>query len=270
MGVKGSALATVIGSSVSATWVLLHFTVGKSAIRLKARHFGFHWDVMAPALFIGLAPCLMQVSASLVAATANHQLARYGGDMAVGAIAIINSIAMLFLMPVIGINQGAQPIIGFNYGARQFNRVRAAWRQAALAATAIAASGCLLVHLFPEGLIGLFSREDPALHDIAVPGLKIFLSLFFLVGFQTVSANYFQAAGKPRTAIVLNLLRQVILFIPALFVLPRFFGLTGIWLSAPVSDLTAASITFAVMLREYRFLKTVTPGEASTARPGHP
>ena len=257
-GVKGAAYATFSSTAFSAGWVIIHFMSGRNGIQLRLKHIGFDSKIMGPALLIGLSPCLMQVAASLIAALCNKSLAHYGGDLAVGSMAVIYSVAMLFIMPIIGINQGAQPVIGFNYGAKAYDRVRAAFRQALIAATVISTIGAALIHLFPHKLVTLFSRGDIALSNVAEPGLRIFLSLVFLVGFQSVAANYFQAIGRPRISILLNLLRQVIIFIPALYILPRFFGLYGVWYSAPLSDFLATAITAVFVIKEYRRLKQAT------------
>jgi putative MATE family efflux protein len=254
IGVKGAALATLISNGVTGVWVLLHFRSRRSVLALKLRNMRFDRPLMAPALFIGLSPFLMQMASSLVGVVCNKSLAHYGGDTAVGAMAIINSVAMFIVFPIIGINQGLQPIVGFNYGAKNFSRVKKALRYGLVAATLISTAGWIFIHLGPGHIIRLFSKNDPAMTRTGVQGLKIMLSMFLVVGFWAVAANYFQAVGRPKTAILLNLLRQVILFIPLVLLLPLFWGLQGVWASAPIADTIAAAITALFLHREYRKL----------------
>jgi putative MATE family efflux protein len=254
IGVQGAALATIISSAVSAGWVVLHFTSARSVLSLRLRNMRFDKTLMMPALFIGLSPFLMQLSSSLVGVISNKSLEHYGGDMAVGAMAIINSVAMFIIFPIIGINQGAQPIIGFNYGAKNFDRVKKALKMAVIAASVISTAGWIGIHVAPGHIMRLFSKGDPALVKVGVPGMKIMLGMFLVVGFWAITANYFQAVGKPKVSIVLNLLRQVILFIPLVLTLPLFLGLNGVWVSAPIADTLSSFITAFALRREYRKL----------------
>lgn len=253
-GLKGAALAAITGNAVSGIWVILHFTGKKSVLTLRLKNMRFDRALMTPALLIGLSPFIMQISASMVGMVANKSLSHYGGDMAVGAMAVINSVALFFIFPIIGLNQGLQPVAGFNYGAKKFDRVTKALKYAAVSATLVSTAGCLAAHLWPGRIIGVFSKDDPALAGVGAHGITIFLAMFFVVGFQAICANYFQAVGRPKASILLNLLRQVILFIPLMLILPLFFGLDGVWASAPISDSIAAVITAAVIFRETKRL----------------
>jgi Na+-driven multidrug efflux pump len=151
---------------------------------------------------------------------------------------------------VIAINMAAQPIIGFNYGARQFLRVKRTLKIALMAATAITTAGFLAVQGFPAAIIGLFNRSDPRLLAIGVRGMRILFAAFPVVGFQVVSSNFFQAIGKARTSMLLNLLRQVILLIPLVLLLPLALRIDGVWLAGPLADVTAAAITALAIRRE--------------------
>jgi Na+-driven multidrug efflux pump len=161
---------------------------------------------------------------------------------------------MLILMPVFGINQGAQPLIGYNYGARRFDRVKQALRLAIGAATAVVALGFAVVQLFPASLVRLFSRDSAELLSIGVTAIRLVLMTLPIVGFQIVAASYFQAVGKPRQAMLLMLSRQVLLLIPAILILPRFFGLLGIYYAVPLADLGSALLTGAWLALELRKL----------------
>jgi hypothetical protein len=174
-------------------------------------------------------------------------------------MAVINSVTILFFMPVLGINQGLQPILGYNYGAGSFSRVREAWRFGVLVASAIVTCGFLAVQLFPQTIIRIFI-DDAGLVTVGTRGLRIFLAMLPLLGFQVISTVYFQSVGKPRVAIVASLLRQVIILLPLYLVLPNRLGLTGVWLASPIADFTSFAITGVLILREMAQLKKKASG----------
>ncbi len=250
-GIKGAALATVISQIVSCTWVLSYFLRGKSHLRLdlgKARRIEF--QVVLQIMSIGFAPFAMQLAASVLNLILNQSLAHYGGDLAISAMGVVSSINTIFLMPIFGINQGVQPIIGFNYGAKKYERVKEALRLAIFGATTLVTLGFISTRLFPTQFISLFSRNDPELMAFGLKAMKIVMIMFPVVGFQIVGANYFQAVGKPKKAAVLSLSRQVLLLIPALLILPRFFGLNGVFYALPVSDAGSTILTGILLWRE--------------------
>ncbi len=254
MGVAGAAVATVISMAISSVWVLLHFTGGSSLLRLRPENMRLDRSIVLGIMSIGMAPFAMQLAGSVINALFNIQLIKYGGDVAVGAMGIINGVAMMVVFCVIAINMAAQPIIGYNYGARQYPRVRRTLKIAIVAATAFTTAGFLAVELFPGAIIGLFNRSDPGLLRIGVPGMRVLLAAFPVVGFQVVSSNFFQAIGKARISMFLNLLRQVIVLIPMVLILPPLLGIDGVWLSGPIADLAAAAITAVMISRELRRL----------------
>lgn len=239
-GMRGAAVATVLSQAVSATWTLGHFLSGRSVLTLHARNLRLRWSICSSIVAIGSPMFAMQLASSAVNGILNNQLRVYGGDLAISTMGIIHAIATFIIMPVFGINQGVQPIMGYNYGARQFDRVKKTLLTAILFATAICLSGSMVVMLFPSHVIGLFNREDEELMRLGTHAIRGCLLLFPIVGFQVVSTSYFQAVGKPRQAMWLGLSRQVLLLIPAMMILPRFFGLDGIWMALPTADLGAS------------------------------
>ncbi len=239
-GMRGAAVATVLSQAVSATWTLGHFLSGRSVLTLHARNLRLRWSICSSIVSIGSPMFAMQLASSAVNGILNNQLRVYGGDLAISTMGIIHAIATFIIMPVFGINQGVQPIMGYNYGARQFDRVKKTLLTAILFATAICLSGSMVVMLFPSHVIGLFNREDEELMRLGTHAIRGCLLLFPIVGFQVVSTSYFQAVGKPRQAMWLGLSRQVLLLIPAMMILPRFFGLDGIWMALPTADLGAS------------------------------
>ena len=254
MGIKGSAWATVASQAVATIWVMSYFIRGVGTMRLKRKNLSLRREIIAAIARIGMAPFLLQASASLVMVILNYQLLAYGGVLAVAAFGIVNRVLMLSLMPVMGISQGAQPIIGYNFGAGKFPRVIEVVKIATMVATAFCCLSFLLILAFDEQIVRLFNGNAELIR-LGSTGLKTFLALLPIIGVQLIGANYFQAVGKAKYAIVFNLLRQIILLIPLIYILPNFWGLTGIWLAGPASDLVASLVTAWFMAREIKHLE---------------
>lgn len=252
-GVKGAATATIISQAVSAGWVLYYFFGGKSLLKIHMKNLKVKAHVAAKIFAIGSAPFAMQIAASGVTTILNKSLVLYGGDVAISGMGIVNRISMMILMPLFGINQGAQPIIGYNYGAQKFDRVIQALKLAIAAATSIVLIGFIGIRLFPQQLILLFN-DEPELVSFGVRALHIFLFFLPIIGFQIVSANYFQAVGKPKHAMFLSLSRQVVILIPALLILPRIYGLDGVLMAGPTADLGSSILTGTWLFMELKHL----------------
>lgn len=253
-GIAGAALATVLSMMVSAAWVILYYRGDRSTLKIRAANLILRAWVIRQIVALGSAPFVMQVAASGIMALINHSLVTYGGDLAVSAMGIVHSVMMLILMPVFGINQGVQPIIGYNYGARQFDRVKHALKLAIFAATAVTTLGFIFIQGFAEQIVQVFSRTDRELIALGAKALSTFMLCLPIIGFQVVSANYFQAVGKPRQAMFLSLSRQVLLLIPALLILPRFFGLNGVFYAGPTADLLSSMLTGTWLIYEMKHL----------------
>lgn len=254
MGVKGGAIATVISQVVTTVWILYYFTKGKSIIKLKKEYFKLDKLTVLSIFSIGMSPCSMQIAASAVQVIANNTLKHHGGDLAIGAMTIVSSVSLIFLMPIFGLNQGSQPIIGYNYGAKKYHRVKETVKYASIIATIIVVIGWCTIQFIPHVLIGMFNK-DPELVGIATNGLRIYLFMLPVIGFQIISSNYFQAIGKAKISMFLSLLRQVILLIPLMLILPKFLELDGVWLSGAISDFLSAVITGIIFYASVRKLK---------------
>jgi len=256
MGVKGAAIATVISQAASAVWVLSYFIFGKSTLKFRKENFRINKVIVSQILIIGSAPFAMQLASSMLHIILNNSLKYYGGDIAISAMGVIMSVSMLVMMPIFGISQGAQPIIGYNYGAHNYDRVKAALKLGILVATIVVSAGFIIIQLFSAQLIQLFNKDDIALIEVGSKGLRIFMFMLPIIGFQIISASYFQAIGKPKHAMFLSLSRQVLLLIPAILILPRLFnlGLTGIWMAGPVADFGASLLTGILLYRELKLL----------------
>jgi len=253
-GIRGAAYATIIAQAVSSIWVLAYFLRQKSLLRISLENMKLNIPIIKRIVAIGSAPCAMQIGSSVVIIIFNKQLSIYGGDIAISALGILHSITMFVLMPIIGINQGSQPIIGYNYGAKRYDRVKDTLKSSIFAATGIVIIGFIITRIYPHSLIYLFNKDDAELLRIGTEGIKIFLLALPIIGFQIVGANYFMAVGKPKKSMFLSLSRQVIVLIPMLLILPRYYGLFGIWLAVPVSDTIAFVLTAVFLIKEVKQL----------------
>jgi putative MATE family efflux protein len=256
-GMRGAAAATVISQAVSGVWVLGYFLSGSSLLRLRSCHLRLHWPLCGKLLVLGSPMFAMQLAGSVMNIVLHNQLRFFGGgqgDLAISAIGIIHSVAHFIAMPITGLSQGAQPIIGYNHGARRHGRVRRTLMLTILCASVACVVGFVFVMLFPARVVGLFNRQDEALLELGTHAMRICLIMLPVIGFQIVGAGYFQAVGKPQHALLLGLSRQVLLLIPALYVLPLLFGLDGVWLAIPVADFCSSLLTGIWLLFELRSL----------------
>lgn len=253
-GVKGSALATVIGQSVALVIELVHFLNKKHFLYLKKGTFRFIGAIVRKVLSIGLAPFFLNVCASIVIIFINNALKNTGGDLSIGAYGIVNRVVMLFVMIVNGLNQGMQPIIGYNFGARQFDRVIRTWKLTAICGVCVTTVGFLLGQFFPHVVAGLFTN-DAELIAVSEQGMRIVLLVFPLAGFQIVSSGFFQYIGKPQKAILLSMTRQMLFLVPMLAILPGRYGAVGVWSSMPIADILATVLTGIMLFAQLRKMR---------------
>lgn len=260
-GVKGSALATLISMILLTLWVLWHFLSTKSVVKLKTENIRFDRKILLEIMAIGMSPFFMQIANSVVQGLINTKLIAFGGDLAVGAMGIVNSVLTLIIMTIVAVNMASQPIIGFNYGAKAFGRVRETLKISLFAASAIAIVAFAFLQIFPEAIVKMFNNTDAELLEIGSEGLRLGMLALPLVGFQVVAGNFFQSIGKAKIAVFLTLMRQVIILIPLLFILPRFFQLHGIWLSMPIADLCSAIVVTVFLLSHWKKLHIQSEGQ---------
>ncbi len=249
MGVRGAAVATVISQLVAIVWQFILLCNPKELLHFERKGFRYNRRIAIDALSIGLSPFLMNLASCAIVIIINRQLLHHGGDLAIGAYGVINRVTFVFCMIVMGLNQGMQPIAGYNYGAQRYDRMLRAFYLTAGLATAVTSTLFLLGEIFPEAMIRIFSNDDELI-AIAVPGLRIIVSVFFLVGYQMVTGNFFTSIGMARTAIFLSLTRQVLYLIPLLIILPMYWGINGVWWSSAIAD-TLSCITSIIVLYIY-------------------
>jgi len=256
MGILGAALATGISKMVSATWILLHFRAGRHrALTLHLRNLRLKWSLIKPMALIGLSPFTIQLIASLVVIVLNRQLLRYSGEIAVGTMGAIFSIMMLLNIPVWGLIHGSQPVIGFNYGAMNNDRVHKAMLACLMFAGMIGALGLLISQLIPQTLIGMFGKTDADFLRIGAQGMRLYLCMLPLNNFNMIGIQFFQATGRPAYSISLNLIKNIGVLLPALYLLPHLLGLNGVWLASPLCEVIAAIFVGTFLLRESRRLR---------------
>ena len=254
LGIKGSAMATVISQVSMLIWQLKLFSNKENFIHFQKGIFRLKRKIVFDSFSIGMAPFLMNASSCIIVILLNQSLVHYGGDLAVGAYGIVNRIAFLFIMTVIGLNQGMQPIAGYNFGAGQFKRVNEVLKQTIIYATIVMSIGFLAAELIPSAIASVFT-SDPELIALAIPGLRLVLLLYPIDGFQMVTSNFFQSIGMAGKAIFLSLSRQVLFLLPFLLLFPHFWGINGIWMSIPAADLLSSVISAIMLRQQYRKFK---------------
>ena len=248
-GIRGAALATVIGQFAAFVWVLSHFLSSKSSIHFKRGNRWLTWSIIKHIYAIGLSPFLMNVCACVVVIFINRALLDYGasdGNLAVGAYGIINRTTMFFVMIVFGVTQGMQPILGYNIGANHFDRVKRVLRLGIWIGAAITCVGWIVSEGFPDTVSSLFTTDE-TLVRIARDGFRIYFICYPVVGCQIVIQNFFQSVGKPQMSIFLSLTRQLLFLIPFLIVFPRFWGVDGVWASMAGSDIIAFFVSLITL-----------------------
>ncbi|MBQ9651060.1 MAG: MATE family efflux transporter [Prevotella sp.] len=245
-GIRGAAMATITSQTLALCWQMWVFSDKDELLHLKRGIYRLKADLVKNIISIGISPFLMNVAACIIVIFMNNQLVRYGGDMAVGAYSISNSIAMIFVMFVMGVNQGMQPIAGYNYGAERFDRVMKVLNIAIVAATCIMVTGWLIAMFLPYYCARLFTTDE-TLIDMSIFAIRVNMLVFPIIGFQMVVTNFFQCIGKVKIAIFLSLSRQLLFLLPMIAIFPLVWDIDGVWAALPTSDTVAAIVAAVVM-----------------------
>ncbi len=254
-GIRGAALATVLSQSLALCWQMWILSDKRELLHLKRGIYKLKADLVRNIIAIGVSPFLMQSTSCVIVIFMNNQFVRYGGDMAVGAYSIANSMVMVFFMFVMGVTQGMQPIVGYNYGAQKYDRMmRCVWLAIAVA-TGILLVGWALSMLFPHEMARIFTT-DPVLLEMSAHGIVLDMLVFFVVGSQAVITNFFQCIGKVKISIFLSLARQLIFLLPMAYVFPLFWDLDGVWYAMPASDFIAFAFTIPILMWHIRKFKS--------------
>jgi putative MATE family efflux protein len=245
LGIQGAAIATVLCQTMALGYTLWYFLDQKRFLHLprSLKIFRVDWRIASDSLSIGMGPFLMNLASCIVVLFINQQLVKWGGDLALGAYGIVNRITFLFIMVVMGFNQGMQPIAGYNFGARQYGRVREVYVKTAFWATIVTTAGFIVSEFLPDAAVSIFTN-DPILEEKAARGLRMMNPVFPIVGFQMVTTNLFQCLGMVKKSIFLSLSRQLLFLLPCIYILPPILeSEAGVWYSFPISDTVSAIIT---------------------------
>ena len=260
MGIRGAGIATVLAQVIALIVILSYFSRKDRVLHFSRKIFRFDWRIAKDSLAIGLAPFLMNAAACVVTLFINQQLKKYGGDLAIGAFGIVNRISFLFIMVVMGLNQGMQPIAGYNYGRRNYTRVKGVMWKTVKYATVVTTTGFLIALLVPHQAVSIFT-SDRELIELSAKGLRMLTLAYVFVGFQMVASNFFQCLGMVNKAILLSMSRQLLFLIPCIYVLPLFFGNIGVWVSFPISDFAAFIISAVLMWNLLRKFAKLNDGD---------
>lgn len=254
-GIRGAAIATDISMTVTAIWVMSHFFNKNNTLHFVPGTFRFNWPVIRGVLYIGMAPFLINVCGSAINAIVNNTLLTYGGDNAIAAVVVFNRYVTIFVFIIIGICQGMQPIVGYNYGSGRFGRLFRTFAFAAGIGLLVSTIGSIVGNLNPRSIASMF-MQDEAQIECAIRCIKITTISFWMVGFQIVTTNFFQALGMAGKSVFLSLTRQMIFMVPLLFILPRFWQLDGVWAAYPVSDVLSTIVAIFMLITQMKNIRT--------------
>ncbi len=252
MGVKGAALATIISQGISAIFILKFLFSKKSILKIRKKYLKINKKLALSMLALGIAPFIMQSTESLVLVSLNNQLARYGGDLAIGAMTIMSSIMQLITMPLMGLTQGAQPIMSYNFGAKQMDRVKSTFKLLFAACLSYSFVVVVSIMILPEFFVSVFNNK-PELVEITSWAMRIYFVGMSLFGAQIACQQTFLALGQAKISLIIAMLRKIVLLVPLIFILPMFMkdGLTAVLLAEPVADIIAIISTVIIFVRFY-------------------
>lgn len=245
-GIRGAALATIISQATAMIYQLKLFANKKEILHFKRGIYRLKSTLVKNIVGIGISPFLMNACACIIVIFMNNQFVKYGGDLTVGSYGIANAIGTMFVMFIMGVNQGMQPIAGYNYGSQQIDRLMEVLKLSIITATCIMTVGWLIAMFLPYYCARMFTT-DTTLIAMSIHAIRINMLLFPIIGFQMVVTNFFQCIGKVQISIFLSLSRQLLFLLPLLAILPLFWGVDGVWYSLPASDLTAAIVAAKIM-----------------------
>ena len=252
LGVRGAAIATVLSQAVGAIWIIRFLTGPKTTLRLKKAYLKPEGKIVLPVLALGISTFVMMSTESLLSISFSSSLARYGGDVAVGAMTVITSASQLCTMPISGICQGGQPVMSFNFGAGKKDRVKQAFRFQLTLCSCYTCLFWLLMMLAPGVVAGIFT-SDAALIEYTTWAMRIYMAGILAMGVQIACQQSFMALGQAKVSLLLACLRKLILLIPLIFILPHVVAdpVFGVFLAEPVSDIIAAAVTAATFFSRF-------------------
>ena len=256
MGIRGAALATILAQAITLVWQTKLLSNPNELLHLQRGIYKLKGEIVKRILRIGMSPFLINSAACMVVIIINQCLRENSsstadGDLSTAAYGISNSMQFIFVMIVLGLTQGMQPIVSYNYGAKQPARVRSALMLTMKWATLVTTIGGVVCVAFP-GLVARIFTSDPLLIERASWAMRVMCMFMPVIGFQLVTTNFFQSIGKVNRSIFLSLTRQVLMLIPLLVILPKFYGVNGVWYSMPISDFVAAMLTVVTLMLQFK------------------
>lgn len=247
MEVKVAAIATVISQGLSAIWVIYFLTSKKALLRIRFKYMKPDFKIIKPIFSLGISPFVMRATESLISIVMNRGLQKYGGDIYVASLTIMQSVMQFFSAPVGGFTQGVQPVISYNYGAQNFKRVRQAYKKMILVCGSFSFAGTVVVMVFP-GIFAKVFTEDTEVIELVCQKMPLFMCGMLLFGVQMAIQPTFLALGQAKISLIIAMLRKVILLTPLAIIFPMFLGADGVYLAEPVSDFISAITAITLFL----------------------
>lgn len=272
-GIRGAAIATVLAQIISLMWQFRLLSDRSELIHFRRGIYRLRRRIVRDVLAIGMSPFLMNLTACFIVILINKGLKTYGGDLMIGAYGIVNRLAFVFVMIVMGVNQGMQPIAGYNFGAQQYDRVLRVLKLTIVCAVGITTAGFLVGEFAPRLAVSLFTSDEELIR-LSVEGMRIVFVFFPIIGFQMVATNFFQSIGMAGKAIFMSLSRQLLFLMPGLLFLPRFFevstpwdGSWGVWCAMPLSDFLATVVAFFMLTHQLRKFRAELSARSAADKP---
>ena len=272
-GIRGAAIATVLAQIISLVWQFRLLSDCSELIHFRRGIYRLRRRIVRDVLAIGMSPFLMNLTACFIVILINKGLKTYGGDLMIGAYGIVNRLAFVFVMIVMGVNQGMQPIAGYNFGAQQYDRVLRVLKLTIVCAVGITTAGFLVGEFAPRLAVSLFTSDEELIR-LSVEGMRIVFVFFPIIGFQMVATNFFQSIGMAGKAIFMSLSRQLLFLMPGLLFLPRFFevstpwdGSWGVWCAMPLSDFLATVVAFFMLTHQLRKFRAELSARSAADKP---
>ena len=272
-GIRGAAIATVLAQIISLVWQFRLLSDRSELIHFRRGIYRLRRRIVRDVISIGMSPFLMNLTACFIVILINKGLKTYGGDLMIGAYGIVNRLAFVFVMIVMGVNQGMQPIAGYNFGAQQYDRVLRVLKLTIVCAVGITTAGFLVGEFAPRLAVSLFTSDEELIR-LSVEGMRIVFVFFPIIGFQMVATNFFQSIGMAGKAIFMSLSRQLLFLMPGLLFLPRFFevstpwdGSWGVWCAMPLSDFLATVVAFFMLTHQLRKFRAELSARSAADKP---
>ncbi|MEA4877117.1 MATE family efflux transporter [Aminobacterium sp. MB27-C1] len=252
MGLEGAAFATITAQLIAALWATSFYARNKGRLRIRLINLRLRKRIVKRIVSIGMAPFLLEATFTFILGLLNQVLKVYGGEIAISALGIFFSLDSMLFLPVLGIGEGAQPIIGYNFGAKHIDRVKSTVKWALAGALSFFGLSFIIVFFLARPLVMIFNTTSPELINLAARGLVISYSCVVFAGITIIASYTFQALGLGRQSLILNIMRQVIFFIPPLLILPPLLGTDGVWLAFPFSDVGGGLFGAFLLRRQFR------------------